>query len=57
MRVTVSVDDTLMAQIQGLAEAEMRSRANMMKILIVEAVEARLSQRTGTGKGGGRRGE
>jgi len=46
-----------MAQIQGLAEAEMRSRANMMKILIVEAVEARLSQRTGTGKGGGRRGE
>ena len=40
-RVTVSVDDTLMAQIQQLAEAEMRSKANMMRILIVEALEAR----------------
>ena len=56
MRVTVSVDDTLMAEVQRLANAEMRSRANMMKILIMEAVEAR-GQKTRILKEGGKHGE
>jgi len=57
VRVTVSVDDTLMAQIQRLAEAEMRSKANMMKILIMEAVEARDGQKTGAHREEAKRGK
>jgi len=46
-----------MAEVQRLADAEMRSRANMMKILIMEDVAARGRQRTRTIKEGGKHGE
>ena len=45
-RITVTLDDDIMARISSLAKTEQRSMSNMTRILLKEALEARARRRT-----------
>jgi len=44
-RITVTLDDDIMARISSLAQAEQRSMANLTRILLREALEVRARRR------------
>jgi hypothetical protein len=44
-RITVTLDSDIMARISSLAKAEQRSMANLTRILLREALEARACRR------------
>ena len=51
-RITVTLDDDIMARISSLAKTEQRSMANLTRILLREALEARARRRTSSKSAG-----
>lgn len=55
-RMTVTLDDDIMARISSLAKVEQRSMANLTRILLREALEARACRKApskSSGRGAG----